>query len=232
MISARETLLAQLAEPSHQQAFADQHRVRIKGALPEALARDWSGALGQQQDWLLTMGVKGQTARVAPQVLQTYPAEQRQQLERDLHEEAAAGRGFIYDSIEVSAESDGFLGEAYALLSDDKTLAAISQLIGRDVRSVSAQATRYRPGQWLTRHRDDPQGETRQLAYVLSLTDGWHPDWGGLLQFFQDDGTPLEAWTPGLGVLSLFDVRQVHSVTYVAPYAKAPRLAITGWFSA
>jgi len=33
-------------------------------------------------------------------------------------------------------------------------------------------------------------------------------------------------------VLSLFDVRHVHSVTYVAPFAGAPRLSITGWFRA
>lgn len=231
MISAQETLLARLNDESHRRSFAEKRRVRIKGALPEALAMDWSNAVAAREDWFLTMAVKGQTARVSPGVLETYPAEQRQQLERDLHSEAAEGRGFIYDSIEVDETSDGVLGEAYGLLSGTGTLDAISAMIGTEVRSVSAQATRYRPSQWLTRHRDDPKGETRQLAYVLSLTAAWHPDWGGLLQFFEDDGTPQEAWSPGLGVLSLFDVRTVHSVTYVAPYAQASRLAITGWFS-
>ena len=70
------------------------------------------------------------------------------------------------------------------------------------------------------------------MAYVLSLTERWHPDWGGLLQFFEDNGTPRDAWVPGWNVLSLFDVRHVHSVTYVAPFAGAPRLSITGWFRA
>ena len=53
-----------------------------------------------------------------------------------------------------------------------------------------------------------------------------------LLQFFEDNGTPRDAWVPGWNVLSLFDVRHVHSVTYVAPFAGAPRLSITGWFRA
>ena len=100
------------------------------------------------------------------------------------------------------------------------------------VTSASAQATRYRPGHYLTRHRDDPEGETRRLAYVLSLSADWHPDHGGLLMFFADDGTPRDVWVPQAGTLSLFSVRHVHSVSVVAPFAPRPRLSVTGWFSA
>ena len=70
------------------------------------------------------------------------------------------------------------------------------------------------------------------MANVITLRSGWHPDWGGWIKLYEDDGTPRDAWSPGLNVLSLFDVRHVHSVTYVAPYAKAPRLSVTGWFLA
>jgi len=229
--SSHETFVSALRDPAFREAFQHHRRVRMTGALDEGLARSWSASLSSRQDWLLTMGVNGQTARIAPSVLQSYPLAQRQTLEQDLQDDAARGNGFFYDSIEITTSTDGVLGEAYDLLSSSAVLQSVSDLLDMEVNGVSAQATRYRPGQWLTRHRDDPQGETRQLAYVLSLTEGWHPDWGGLLQFFEDDGTPQEAWLPGLGVLSLFDVRCVHSVTYVAPFARAPRLAITGWFS-
>jgi SM-20-related protein len=32
--------------------------------------------------------------------------------------------------------------------------------------------------------------------------------------------------------MAIFDVRHIHSVTYVAPLAAKPRLSITGWFRA
>jgi Rps23 Pro-64 3,4-dihydroxylase Tpa1-like proline 4-hydroxylase len=65
---------------------------------------------------------------------------------------------------------------------------------------------------------------------VFSATWGWHPDWGGLLQFYQEDGTPEDAWSPGFNTLSLFDTSYIHSVTYVTPFAQAPRLSLSGWF--
>jgi Rps23 Pro-64 3,4-dihydroxylase Tpa1-like proline 4-hydroxylase len=65
-------------------------------------------------------------------------------------------------------------------------------------------------GQYLTRHRDDIEGTTRRLAYVFGFTRRWHPDWGGLLQFYEDDGTPRDAWVPAFNRLSLFAIRHVH----------------------
>lgn len=214
------------------EAFRADGRLRLAHALPEDRARAFAGHLSGLPDWQLTMSVGGRNARIAPQTFESYPPEERQQLFQNLSADAARGQGFFYDSIELTGGESGLLAEAAAMIRAPETLAAVSAMLGEDVTSVSAQATRYRPGQWLTRHRDDPQGETRRLAYVLSLTERWHPDWGGLLQFFEDDGMPRDAWMPGLGALALFRVSHVHSVTYVAPWAQAPRLAITGWFSA
>lgn len=120
-----------------------------------------------------------------------------------------------------------------AAVNAPETLAQVRALTGfQDITPADGQATRYRGGHFLTRHRDDIPGQDRRVAYVLSLTERWHPDWGGLLQFFEDNGTPRDAWVPGWNVLSLFDVRHVHSVTYVAPFAGAPGLSVTGWFRA
>ncbi len=35
---------------------------------------------------------------------------------------------------------------------------------------------------------------------------------------------------PAFNTMALFDIRHVHSVTYVTPFAKQPRLSLTGWF--
>ena len=109
----------------------------------------------------------------------------------------------------------------------------VKQVSGRnDVVSADAQYTRYSAGQYLTRHRDVVDRPPRRLAYVLGFTRNWHPDWGGLLQFYEDNGTPRDAWAPAFNRLVLFDVRHVHAVTYVAPFAGAARLSLTGWYYA
>ena len=54
---------------------------------------------------------------------------------------------------------------------------------------------------------------------------------GFATKFYTADGIPRDAWTPRGGSLALFDVRHVHSVTYVTPWAGVPRLSLTGWFS-
>lgn len=97
------------------------------------------------------------------------------------------------------------------------------------VRRVNAQATRYRPGHFLRYHTDIDSSEGRLYAYVLNLTRQWNADWGGLLQFIDDDGRVLDTFLPRWNTLSLFAVPAGHAVSLVAPWAAQERLAITGW---
>lgn len=99
-----------------------------------------------------------------------------------------------------------------------------------DFDDVTAQASQFRQGHYLTRHLDDVTGEQRKYAFVVGLTRAWHPDWGGLLQFFTKQGEPTASFSPGFNTLDLFDVTHVHSVTFVTPFARAPRFAVSGWF--
>jgi Rps23 Pro-64 3,4-dihydroxylase Tpa1-like proline 4-hydroxylase len=110
-------------------------------------------------------------------------------------------------------------------------LSLISRISGRtDINSADAHFTRYTPGQYLTRHTDNIASEGRRIAYVMSFTKDWHPDWGGLLHFYEPNGLPRDCWAPVFNSLNLFDVRHTHSVSYVTPFARNPRLSLTGWF--
>ena len=100
-----------------------------------------------------------------------------------------------------------------------------------DIQRVDAQATLYRPGNFLTSHSDEEAGVKRRAAYVIQLCRNWKPEWGGLLQFLAD-GEVRETFTPGYNHMALFSVPQLHAVSMVTPFAGAPRLAITGWFTA
>ena len=150
---------------------------------------------------------------------------------------ASKGVGFFYCAYmwdhrddETENEELRFLNEVFDFVNSEEMLSFIREITGyQNLKSAAAQYTRYMPGQFLTRHRDQTNDE-RRLAFVFGFTERWHPDWGGLLQFFEEDGTPREAWVPAFNTVSMFDIRHIHSVTYVAPYAVEPRLSLTGWF--
>lgn len=106
----------------------------------------------------------------------------------------------------------------------------IRQLSGIDsITWADGQATRYRPGDFLTIHNDFQADKKRRLAYVLNLTPVWKPDWGGLLQFINAEGNVAEAYAPRFNALNVFTVPQLHSVSIVTPFAQALRYSITGW---
>jgi len=143
---------------------------------------------------------------------------------------------FRYDTIRVSDDNDnrvacGTLLDHFALfMNTQPALDLFRELQGKaDIHFADAQATRYRAGDFLTRHDDNVPGKDRVLAYVLGLSREWRAEWGGLLLFNGPDGGIVETIVPRFNVLTVFSVGQPHSVSYVAPYAGAPRLSVTGW---
>ncbi len=100
-----------------------------------------------------------------------------------------------------------------------------------DISWADAQATLYRPGDFLTVHDDRIGGHKRLAAYVLNMTPGWRADWGGVLQFLDPSGHVAEGYVPTFNALNLFKVPALHSVSQVALYGGL-RYSVTGWFHA
>ena len=121
------------------------------------------------------------------------------------------------------------LGAFAHFMGSESALAALRRITACPALCYAdAQATRYRCGHFLTRHDDSLLGKKRRFAYVFGLTSGWRPEWGGLLQF--NSGEKIaETMVPTFNSLCLFAVPQQHSVSFVAPYAGADRLSVTGW---
>lgn len=212
--------------------FAVDDRLRLPGALPEALAEDIHSLLSHAS-FATMLARNGQGVALGEGDISSMTPEQRTQLIRDVYKDAGQGSGFLYDGHQLAGSSDPAMQGILARINAPETLERVRELTGiTDITHADGQATRYRGGHFLTRHKDDPGGQQRRLAYVLSLTKNWHPDWGGLLQFFENDGRPRDAWAPGWNILSMFNVRHIHSVTYVTPFAGADRLSVTGWFRA
>ncbi|MDO9335171.1 MAG: 2OG-Fe(II) oxygenase family protein [Caulobacter sp.] len=97
------------------------------------------------------------------------------------------------------------------------------------ITKVDAQASYYRPGDFLSLHDDTGPTDERRVAYTLGFTRRWRPDWGGQLLFHDAAGDIVRGLAPGFNVLTLFKVPRWHSVAPVAPYAAGKRLQVVGW---
>jgi Rps23 Pro-64 3,4-dihydroxylase Tpa1-like proline 4-hydroxylase len=211
--------------------YATDRRVRVNQLLPAEQAEALSHYLAEQTSYRHAFVLDGNFGEASDLELRSLPDDDRNRLLQGVLEQAARGVGFWYERRAINLDDQGLLGELIQWLNGEEMLSLMARLTGAEnYRSAIAQATRFKTGDFLTRHQDVVTEEQRQVAYVVNLSPEWHPDWGGLLQFFQMDGTPRDAWSPDFNSLSLFDVSHVHSVTCVSPFAPAPRLAVSGWF--
>jgi Rps23 Pro-64 3,4-dihydroxylase Tpa1-like proline 4-hydroxylase len=212
-------------------------RVQIADYLQADAAERLRSCLAHEVPWTLAIRDAGGA--------RTMPAAEYRGLDDDaratlLRRTAESARGgeyrFAYDSyMMVSAYKEGrdpglLLHRVLEFFNAPDYLGFVRALTGDGaIRRVNAQATRYRPGQFLRYHTDIDSQEGRRYAYVLNLSRGWQADWGGLLQFIDEDGRVQDSFLPRWNSLSLFKVPAGHAVSLVAPWADTDRLAITGW---
>jgi SM-20-related protein len=218
-----------------QKEYSHDKRVRIS----DVLNMDTAGQLAMRVHSDLKFSnayfENGESKSAAPEELLALSQAQKETFQKNLYANARQGIGFFYErhALSLNTWDLTIIQQCMQWLNSPETIETIRKISGfEDIISASAQATRFYPGHFLTRHNDVHPSEQRRVAYVLNLTPDWHPDWGGLLQFYQNDGTPRDAWTPLFNSMALFDVNHVHAVTYIAPYANKPRLSISGWFNA
>jgi SM-20-related protein len=146
--------------------------------------------------------------------------------------------GFVYSQYPVLTsyqeqwQSGGPHEALMELINDEPFMNLIREITGiPELVKADAQATLYGPGQFLAMHDDSHVAEGWRIAYVLNLcAEDWRPDWGGYLNFYDDDGDVVQGFRPRFNTLNMFQVPQRHNVTYVPPFAPVARYAITGWF--
>jgi len=211
--------------------FSQHGIVRIEHFLQQDSAEALSVYLSSTVDFDNAFHLEGSNRQASDKEISELQAENRKQLYQAIYQDAAKGSGFLYGRNKITTQSSVPLSNVLSLMNNESVISIIKQITNKlTLTQADAQATRFRVGDFLTRHIDDVSGETRQIAYVLGLSPFWHPDWGGLLQFFEKNGTPTKAWSPLFNSLTLFDVSQVHSVTSIAPFAGKSRYSITGWY--
>ena len=221
-------------------AFARDRRLQVRDVLTEPSARTIQRILAEDTPWGLAWqaGARG-PERLRDQALAAMPAAERQARSQAT---VAAMRGdgyaFGYSSYPMV---DAYLGKwapdgphdlLLEYINDRPVMDLVRAITGiPELVKADAQATLYAPSHFLAVHNDEHAGAGRRIAYVLQLCAGdWRPDWGGYLNFFDDDGDVIAGYRPRFNALNLFAVPQRHNVSFVPPFAAVARYAITGWF--
>ena len=233
-IAPRTDIAAQRA------AFARDGRLQLRDVLTPESAQMLLHILGRETPWGLAWQAGGTGARhLRRDALATMPADDHRAISQQVGR-AMAGEDYAFayscyplvDAYKQRWAPDGPHDMLLEYLNDTAMLDLVRSVTGLDgIVKADAQATLYAPGQFLAMHNDlDPAGG-RLVAYVLSLCPpGWRADWGGYLQFYDDDGDVVAGYRPRFNALNLFAVPMPHNVTQVASWAPVGRFSITGWF--
>lgn len=137
----------------------------------------------------------------------------------------------IFDAHREGKNKRHVLHQFYEWLNGDEFLGFARATTGfEDIDFVDAQATRYKPGHFLTTHDDDQEGKNRRAAYIFNFTPDWPADWGGYLQLLDENEHVRRGLRPTFNTLNILAVPQKHNVSIVAPFAGGMRTSISGWF--
>lgn len=220
--------------------FQSRGRVRIPEVLTAPSAAALHECLLRDVPWKLVYNRGSQPIVLEPAQVKGMNATQAQQMHREIVQGARAGFQYSYYSYPMVTaylnreNPELLLHRLLEWLATPLVLDVIRAVTGiPELVKCDAQATCYLASHFLTRHDDRGEGtEGRRVGYVLNLARRWQPDWGGLLQFLRPpDGQEVEeSWSPQFNSLVLFRVPVLHSVSFVTPFAGAPRFAVTGWF--
>lgn len=215
-------------------------RLHIPGFFAGDGARAVADALaGPKVPWIKSWRTTGPSLDGDLAQFDGMTAENRAAFDADMKAAARAGFCFQFDAWRVSDDVEkgvrrgGDLAPIEAVhdfVNGRAFLDFVSALTGeRRGTFADTMASRYRPGDFLSAHDDLISGKNRLFAYVLNFTPVWRADWGGVLNFLDEDGHVAEGYAPAFNALNIFSIPAAHAVSYVAPYAGANRLSITGW---
>lgn len=100
-----------------------------------------------------------------------------------------------------------------------------------DMVMQQSSLTVYRPGDYLSRHQDE--GKDREWAFTYTLSTGWQPEYGGILNI-QGSNKVWYAFPPKFNRLILMDVsdksQSSHFVSQVIPNCPINRVTYSGWW--
>lgn len=219
-----------------QHSFRRRGRIQIRDFLDLGSADAIGNALATQKRWNLVYMSGGTHVDTDANAIAKWPRNQREKLKKLVYNQATDRFQYMYATVPIydiyhQKQLPGhYFNNVFEFLNSSAFL-DFTRFVTDDesIGFADAQATRFDPGHFLSGHNDAVPGKNRRIAYVISLSPVWRPDWGGCLQFMNSLGNIEEAYTPTYNALCMFRVPSDHSVSMVVPFAGASRYSITGW---
>jgi len=215
--------------------FQQVGRVHIPEILTPESAQKIYGALTEDVPWQTNFndGEKGHTLHQLQ--IDAMNETQCDLLTTHINQKAQYDFQYVYnayslsDACEQGINQDLYINKMLDFVNSEDYLNFVKKVTGHEEATYSdAQCTLYRPGHFLSDHSDDVGGKNRLAAYVLNFTPNWRPDWGGILQFIDENGHISQGISPTFNALNILKIPQKHSVSYVVPHADGGRYAIKG----
>ncbi|HBK55960.1 MAG TPA: hypothetical protein DDZ76_06720 [Xanthomonadales bacterium] len=217
--------------------FARLGRVQIRDVLSDDGARRLAECMQREVPWSFTYYDDNGAAVIEHANLSRLSGQEMSDLQRRVFSHASGKFGYAYGLYHMDPAARPttvpcpVLHEFFDFLAGDAMLGLIRTVLDDPTPiAVDAQATQFGPGNFLSYHNDLMPRANRRCAYVFNLTEGWRPDWGGYLHFFDALGNQPGAFMPTFNALNLFRVPQPHAVGYVPPFARGIRRAVSGWY--
>lgn len=223
-------------------ALADAYKTNKRGQVLDILPKDQAEAVYQCLSaetpwWFQYYGPGGERVKIPPEKFNAMPQEEKAAAFNHILSTAATQFQYMYyffpimQSIE-RGENPGFLlHRVNAFLNSEPVLDLVREITGiQEVVRADSMATKFIGNCFLHSHLDQREGGNRRVAYVLNMTRKWDPNWGGYLQFYNDDYNIEQSFMPRFNTLNLFTVPQGHSVATVPPFCPGERLSVVGWF--
>lgn len=219
--------------------YSRKNRLQIPNFLADESATRLFQCLEKEIEWHLAYR-DGGPGLVSYKSLNGKSPEEFRQFQKRLAQVAAqAPFHYLYDcypllqAYKENWHPDLYINKWLEFVNTEEVLTAIRKLTSlNDITRADAQAARYGPNHYLTRHTDEEPSEGRLAAYVLNLTQGWDPNWGGYLQFFENGKNLTDGFMPEFNALNIFTVPQDHSVANISQFAQRFRYTLVGWFRA
>ena len=216
--------------------YSKKLRIQVRDFLMPESAKAVHDEL-EKLPWAMAYNDGPKVVQLSEQQLASLDTREATQIMRGVHARARTLYQFLYSFFPIltayfSPEAPRFgIFDFYEFINSERVLEFVREVTGLgEIKWADAQATWFKPGHFLKAHTDQEHSEGRLAAYVMNLAPSWDRDWGGFLQFFDDDDNVEQAFRPDFNVLNVFTIPQHHSVSMVSTYVTEKRLAVTGWF--
>ena len=162
---------SQLSQADVKASFDKERKVRIKNFLTQEHAEKLLLSLTNDVPFEMALVRGGRYESISQSAWKAMDNQAKQAINTEVMSNAAKGIGFVYGRhLVTSTERIAQMSKFYDWINSEGVLQWARELSGfDDICTASVQATRYTPGQFLTRHQDVVEREQRRLAYVVNL---------------------------------------------------------------